>query len=260
MSDMPDWNAQQYLLFKKERTQPAIDLAARLEHEAPTKALDVGCGPGNSTAVLKERFPGARVIGADSSENMVETAKKDHPELEFIRCDISADIDSLPHDFDIVFSNACLQWIPDHPALLPRLMGLLKPGGLLAVQIPMNFQEPIHKIIESTVSQPPWTELIPHTRLFYTLSQEAYYDILSDISTNFTLWQTTYLHRMPSHQAIMDWYSSTGLRPYLDAAVDEDAREGFYQEVFRQVQEAYPVQKNGEIIFRFPRFFFIAKR
>lgn len=257
---MSDWNARQYLKFKKERTQPAIDLAARLEYERPVKALDVGCGPGNSTAVLKARFPGAQVIGADYSENMVETARQDHPELDFIKCDISSDLDGLPHDFDIIFSNACLQWVPDHPALLPRLMGLLKPGGLLAVQIPMNYQEPIHKIIESTVAKSPWTELIPYMRLFYTLSQGEYFDILSDISSDFTLWQTTYLHRMPSHQAIMDWYSSTGLRPYLDAAVSEEARGGFYQEVFRQVKSEYPVQKNGEIIFRFPRFFFIAQR
>ena len=94
----------------------------------------------------------------------------------------------------------------------------------------MNYQEPIHKIIEATVAQSPWTELIPYMRLFYTLSQEQYFDILSEVSTDFTLWQTTYLHRMPSHQAIMDWYSSTGLRPYLDAAVSEAARDGFYQE------------------------------
>lgn len=257
---MSDWNARQYLKFKKDRTQPAFDLARRLEYDSPVNALDIGCGPGNSTAVLKARFPGTRVIGVDYSENMVETAKKDNPELEFIKCDISTDLDSLPHDLDIVFSNACLQWVPDHPSLLPRLMGLLKPGGLLAVQIPMNYQEPIHRIIETTVVQNPWTELIPYMRLFYTLSQEEYYDILSDISTDFSIWQTTYLHRMPSHQAIMDWYSSTGLRPYLDAAVNDKAREDFYQEIFRQVRSEYPVQKNGEIIFRFPRFFFIAQK
>ena len=257
---MSDWNARQYLKFQKERTQPALDLAARLEYDSPAKALDIGCGPGNSTAVVKARFPGARVIGVDSSQNMVETAQKDHPELEFIQWDITTDLDALPHDFDVVFSNACLQWVPDHPSLLPRLMGFLKPGGLLAVQIPMNYQEPIHRIIETTVSRSPWTEKIPYMRLFYTLTQEEYFDVLSRTASDFTLWQTTYLHRMPSHQAIMDWYSSTGLRPYLNAAVDEAAREEFYQEIFRQVQEAYPVQENGEIMFRFPRFFFIARK
>lgn len=257
---MSDWNARQYLKFQKERTQPALDLAARLEYDSPAKALDIGCGPGNSTAVVKARFPGAQVIGVDSSQNMVETARKDHPELEFIQWDITTDLDALPHDFDVVFSNACLQWIPDHPSLLPRLMGFLKPGGLLAVQIPMNYQEPIHRIIETTVSRSPWTEKIPYMRLFYTLTQEEYFNVLSRTASDFTLWHTTYLHRMPSHQAIMDWYSSTGLRPYLNAAVDEAAREEFYQEIFLQVQEAYPVQENGEIIFRFPRFFFIARK
>lgn len=257
---MSDWNARQYLKFQKDRTQPAIDLAARLDMEVPAKALDLGCGPGNSTVVVKNRFPQAQVIGADYSDNMVETARKDHPDLEFVKCDITTDLDALPHDFDIVFSNACLQWVPDHPTLLPRLMELLKPGGMLAVQIPMNHQEPIHRIIESTVARDPWTKLIPYMRLFYTLTQEEYFDILSEVSADFTLWQTTYLHRMPSHQAIMEWYSSTGLRPYLDAAVSEKAREDFYQEVFRQVREEYPLQKNGEIIFRFPRFFFIAQK
>ena len=257
---MSEWNARQYLKFQKERTQPAFDLAARLELEAPAKALDIGCGPGNSTAVLKARFPKAQVIGADSSKNMVETARKDHPELEFLEWDVTTELEALPHDFDVEFSNACLQWVPDHPSLLPRLMSFLKPGGLLAVQIPMNYQEPIHQIIERTVARSPWTEKIPYMRLFYTLSQEGYFDILSGISSDFTLWQTTYLHRMPSHQSIMDWYSSTGLRPYLDAAVDPTARDEFYQEIFRQVREAYPIRKNGEIIFRFPRFFFIAQK
>lgn len=254
------WNALQYLKFERERTQPATDLAARLDLSSPHRILDLGCGPGNSTAVLKNRFPEAQITGADSSGSMVEAARKDYPELEFIQRDISTELNKLPHDLDIAFSNACLQWVPDHPALLPRLMSLLKPGGLLAVQIPMNHQEPIHKIIERTAAQSPWNQRIPYMRLFYTLSQEEYFDILADIASDFTIWQTTYLHRMPSHQAIMDWYSSTGLRPYLDAAVDEEVRNGFYHEVFRQVQEEYPIQKNGEIMFRFPRFFFIAKK
>lgn len=258
MRPLSDWNPELYLKFKKERTQPSRDLAARLEG-SPQKALDVGCGPGNSTRVVADRFPGAKVTGIDFSPNMVEAARKEHPELEFFQCDVSEPLDCLPHDFDLVFSNACLQWVPDHPNLLPRLMGLLKPGGTLAVQIPMNFEEPIHRIIQKTVSLPQWRERIPYHRDFYTLKQEEYFDLLTEISSDFTLWTTTYLHRMPSHQAIMDWYSSTGLKPYLDAAVDGEARQGFYDEVFRQVKEAYPIQKNGEIIFRFPRFFFLAK-
>lgn len=255
---MSDWDPQKYLKFKKERTQPSRDLAARLSG-SPAKALDVGCGPGNSTQVVAERFPGAKVVGIDFSPNMVETARKEHPALEFFQCDVSKPMDHLPHDFDLVFSNACLQWVPDHPTLLPRLMELLKPGGVLAVQVPVNFKEPIHQIIQQTVALAQWRDRIPYHREFYTLTQSEYFDLLSEISSDFTMWETTYLHRMPSHQAIMEWYSSTGLKPYLDAAVDEEARQAFYDEVFRQVQEAYPIQKNGEIIFRFPRLFFIAQ-
>lgn len=256
---MSEWNPQQYLKFEAERTQPALDLASRID-AAPARALDVGCGPGNSTQVVAGFFPSAEITGVDSSAAMVETARKEHPHLKFMRYDVSGPLDGLGGGYDLVFSNACLQWVPDHHALLPRLMGLLCPGGLLAVQVPVNFMEPIHQIIEKTVELPRWREKILYHRSFYTLRPEEYFDLLAGISADFTMWETTYMHRLPSHQAIMDWYSSTGLRPSLEAAVDEEARRGFYEEVFRQAREAYPVQKNGEIIFRFPRLFFTARQ
>ena len=165
---MSDWNPALYLRFKKERTQPAEDLAARLEL-TPAKALDVGCGPGNSTQVVANRFPGAKVLGVDFSSNMVGAAQRAHPELEFLQCDVSTQLDTLPHDFDLVFSNACIQWVPEHPRLLPGLLSLLNPGGVLAVQVPMNFQEPIHQIIARTVEREEWRERIPYHRSFYTL-------------------------------------------------------------------------------------------
>ena len=222
---MSDWNPALYLRFKKERTQPAEDLAARLEL-TPAKALDVGCGPGNSTQVVANRFPGAKVLGVDFSSNMVGAAQRAHPELEFLQCDVSTQLDTLPHDFDLVFSNACIQWVPEHPRLLPGLLSLLNPGGVLAVQVPMNFQEPIHQIIARTVEREEWRERIPYHRNFYTLKPEEYFDLLANSTRDFTMWETTYMHRMPSHQSIMEWYSSTGLRPYLDAAVDEESRQG----------------------------------
>ena len=255
---MSDWNPQQYLTFKKERTQPAFDLASRIEIAA-ARALDIGCGPGNSTQVVKNFFPYTDLTGVDSSPAMVESAQAAHPNLKFIQYDVSGPLDGLGGGYGLVFSNACLQWVPDHRSLLPRLMELLCPGGLLAVQVPVNFKEPIHQIIERTVELPQWRDRILYHRSFYTLRPEEYFDLLAGISADFTMWETVYMHRMPSHEAIMDWYSSTGLRPYLDAAVDQEARQGFYEEVFRQVKEAYPVQGNGEIIFRFPRLFFIAR-
>ena len=142
------WNPEQYLQFEKERTQPAIDLANRIPQKAVDRVLDVGCGPGNSTKVLAERLPGARVLGIDRSLEMIEVAKEQHPALQFIQWDASQDLEGLGPSFDVIFSNACIQWIPDHPALLGRFMDRLNPGGILAVQVPMNNREPIHQIIQ----------------------------------------------------------------------------------------------------------------
>lgn len=250
-----EWSSSQYLLFENQRNQPAIDLIKRIPGAAPKTVADLGCGPGNSTDLLRQAFPQAKLVGIDNSADMIRRAREKYPALEFI----SQDLRELSGQYDLLFSNACLQWVPDHPNLLPKLMSLLTPGGVLAVQVPVNFKEPIHQIIQKTVELPEWRERVPYHRSFFTLSPEKYFDLLAGISEDFTMWETVYMHRMPSYQAIMDWYSSTGLRPYLDAAVDEDAREGFYQEVFRQVKEAYPVQANGEVIFRFPRLFFMAK-
>lgn len=251
------WNSEQYLKFKAERTQPAIDLANRITIQSPTDIIDIGCGPGNSTEILKKRYPNAAVTGADNSENMLETAKEKYPDIEFILCDASRDLGRLCGKFDIVFSNACIQWVPDHPKLLREMMSLLKEGGELAVQVPMNFDEPIHKIIGETVSSEKWRDKFNEPRHFYTLTPEKYYNILAEISSDFSMWQTTYFHRMKSHSDIMEWYKSTGLRPYLEALSPAD-KEKFEKDIFTEVEKAYPKQANGEIIFRFPRLFFKA--
>lgn len=251
------WNSKQYLKFKAERTQPAIDLANRITVRTPTDIIDIGCGPGNSTEILKKRYPNAAVVGADNSENMLEAAREKYPDIEFILCDASNDLNSIGRKFDIVFSNACIQWVPDHPKLLREMMSLLKEGGELAVQIPMNYDEPIHKIIGETASSEKWRDKFNEPRHFYTLTPEKYYDILAEISSDFGVWQTTYFHRMKSHSDIMEWYKSTGLRPYLEALSPAD-KEEFEKDIFTEVEKAYPKQANGEIIFRFPRLFFKA--
>lgn len=254
---MPCWNASQYLKFQKQRTQPAIDLVNRIPVRDPKKILDVGCGPGNSTRVLKDMFPGALVIGIDNSENMLEKARADHPDIEFRLCDAGGDLSMLGADYDIVFSNACLQWVPNHGEVIGRLMGLLKKGGVLAVQVPNNFSEPIHKIIQEASSSGPWNGYFPEKRVFHTLSPGEYFDILAGITPDFEIWETIYYHVMESHESIMEWYRGTGLRPYLDALPD-GKRDEFEEEVLQRVVEAYPRQKNGKIIFRFPRLFFMA--
>lgn len=251
------WDSALYLQFKAERTQPSIDLVKRIPLSHAARALDVGCGPGNSSRVLADAFPGTRITGVDSSPEMIAAAAAAHPDMTFRLCD-AGDLTSLGENgFDIVFSNACIQWVPDHPRLLADMLSLLRPGGVLAVQIPMNRQEPIHRIIARLAAADEWRDALAGARTFHTLEQEAYFDILSERAATFQLWQTTYLHRLPSHEAIMDWYKGTGLRPYLSLLSDERA-QAFERAVLHEVKREYPIQRNGEVIFRFPRFFFIA--
>lgn len=256
---MMDWDSAKYLKFGNERTQPAIDLVNRIYLERPKKILDVGCGPGNSSQVLAQRYPDADVLGIDSSPAMIEAAKAQHPNIRFMQCDASINLHTLDRNFDIVFSNACIQWIPDHNALLKNMMCLLKPGGVLAVQTPMNYQEPIHQIIRQISANHKWSSKFKKPRVFYNLTQSEYYDLLSDIASDFCIWETTYFHKMRSHSDIMEWYRATGLRPYLNALSEID-KPDFEKDIYEALINAYPKQKNGEIIFRFPRFFFTATK
>lgn len=254
---MPDWNADLYLKFTAERTQPAIDLACRIGLSNPTRILDIGCGPGNSTRVLKNQYPHAHILGVDNSHAMLETARRDCPDLEFQYCDAATGLSGLERDYDVVFSNACIQWLPDHRRIIPEMLHLLKPGGILAVQTPMNYDEPIHLIIEQLTGSALWSGYFPNRRIFYNLLPEEYFDLFSELAVDFSLWTTIYYHRLGSHQDILTWYRSTGLKPYLEQ-LPEPVRPDFEQQIFREIEKAYPARSNGQIIFRFPRFFMTA--
>ena len=256
---MGDWNAKQYLQFNKERTLPATDLVNRIERTAPEYILDIGCGPGNSTAELKKRWTEAHVTGIDSSPDMIANASATYPNMNFKLVDASKDLPTITERYDIVFSNACLQWIPDHSRIFPEMMELLNPGGVLAIQIPVNFSEPIHQVIQQVVHKEKWAELLQYNRELDFLSEEEYYDLLADITTDFSMWKTIYMHRMPSYDAIMDWYRQTGLRPYLQRLSTEKQAE-WEEEVLEGIKQKYPLQKNGEIIFRFPRLFMMGSK
>lgn len=254
---MPNWNPIQYEKFLKDRTQPAIDLANRLEEFAPNSILDLGCGPGNSTKVLIDKFPTAKIIGADNSDEMLKKARELYPDIEFIYLDANGDLNEVNEKFDIVFSNACIQWLPNHNELLPKLMTLLKPNGILAIQIPMQREHPAHIIINELVNTTKWNDKIT-PRQYNNLTTEEYFDVLSHISSNFEIWETTYCHRMPSYESIIEWYKGTGLRPYLEQLTENDSKE-FINDVYSKLKHQYKVQNNGEILFRFPRLFFIIK-
>lgn len=254
---MFSWNSNQYLKFKNERTQPAIDLANRINLDNPHKVIDIGCGPGNSTNVLKKRFPKAEIIGIDSSPEMIAKAKSQHNDIEFICSDVN-DFFGKYEKYDVVFSNACIQWIPNHKKLLKNMMTLLNEKGVLAIQVPYNHNEPIHKIISEVTESTKWVNYFNSPRKKYILEfSEYYYDLLSDISDDFEMWQTTYYHKMKSHYDILEWYRGAGLRPFLEE-LDESRKIEFENDILNKVEQEYPIQSNGDIIFKFPRLFFTA--
>ena len=254
---MTDWSANQYLKYRNERTQPAIDLVNRICMESPKKIIDIGCGPGNSTEVLARRFKGAYIAGVDNSETMIAKAKENYPHLDFSLCDVGGDLTGLDKDFDIVFSNACIQWVPDHRLLLKNLLGLLGKAGVLAIQIPFNFDEPIQQIIDEIRVSEEWTDYFPWNRPYHTLNPSEYYDIFSEIATGFEVWKVTYYHVLKSHEDILEWYQGTGLRPYL-SALPEEKKPLFEQDVLNGIIQSYPQQKNCDVLFRFPRLFLMA--
>lgn len=252
---MSDWNPEKYLLFKKQRTQPAIDLARRVLDCQPRTIADIGCGPGNSTAVLKSIFPDAQLIGIDSSEGMIAKARSAHGDIEFSVCRA----EDLAGNYDLLFSNACLQWIPEHETLIPKLMVRLNPGGAMAVQMPMNHDEPLYRIISHVAAGPKWDFSGVHFEKNDVLSPAEYYDILSRCADSFEMWETVYYHALPSHEHLLEWVRGTRLRPYLDALDEAGARE-FESEILSAAKAAYAPTSSGEVILKFRRFFFIARK
>lgn len=256
---MSDWSAAQYSKFKKERTIPAVDLANAINNENIKTVLDIGCGIGNSTAVLAKKFPNAEITGADNSDDMLASARKENPDIEFIKLDAENEIDSLKKRYDLVFSNACIQWIPNHRKLIKDLFSLLNDGGFLAVQIPQKSKHPVHNIIKSLAKSEKLKNKLHVERMYNNLTENEYYDILSELTDNFRIWETTYFHSMPSYESIAEWYKGTGLRPYLQQLSPEDQKD-YLDDFIKCLKDTYPIQKNGEIIFRFPRLFFTVQK
>lgn len=188
---MADWSASQYLKFEQERTQPSHDLANRITLHALGKIMDLGCGPGNSTRVLAERFPDSEIIGIDNSADMIAKARINCPECEFQLFPVSPSI-PLTGRYDLIFSNACIQWIPDHKRLIPNLFSALSEDGLLAIQVPETRNMPMYEILSALSKHSKWAEKIAGIRDFHTLEMKEYYELLERISPAFSIRETTY--------------------------------------------------------------------
>jgi len=253
------WDPKLYLKFGAERTRPAIDLVARIEAEAPDPIIDLGCGPGNSTAILRARWPQARIIGLDNDSAMLATARGSDPSADWQLGD--AGHWTAEPLFDVVFSNAALHWLPDHAAVLARWFGALAPGGTLAVQLPSHRHSLLHQAINELAGEPAWRGRMQQARQALTShSADFYYDVLSKLTSRIDLWETAYGHIMENPEAILAWVRSTGLRPFLQALPEDAERHRFESALLERVAAVYPRRQDGRILFPFHRLFFIACR
>jgi trans-aconitate 2-methyltransferase len=257
------WNDQQYLKFADQRTRPAAELLARVPLLEAANVVDLGCGPGNSTALLVARFPGAQVIGIDNSREMLERAHKDVPGAAWIEADVG--LYRAREPVDLLFANAVLHWLPDHAQLLPTLLEQVRPGGMLAVQMPRNFEEPSHRLMRETAPAAEsgiagWADRLRAVRALTPVSPpESYYDWLAPRAASVEIWQTNYQHVMADAGAIVEWVKGTGLRPYLDA-LPEAERAHFLERYTAGIDQAYPERADGRRLFNFPRLFIVATR
>jgi trans-aconitate 2-methyltransferase len=256
---LADWNAGQYLKFEDERTRPAADLMRRIPSAEIRNAVDVGCGPGNSTELIVNRYPNARVLGLDNSPSMLAKARVRLPEVRFQEQDVAT---WKPDErYDLIFANAVLQWLPNHPRLLAHLVSRLEAGGCLAVQMPNNLHEPSHRLMEEVAREGPWARVLASAAQAREEigSFEDYYSWLRQIGCSVDMWQTTYVHPLADAGAIVEWFKSTGLKPYLDP-LPEDERSEYLRRYRAEIEKAYPAQQDGKVLLRFPRLFFIAQR
>ncbi|HEY2251594.1 MAG TPA: trans-aconitate 2-methyltransferase [Planctomycetaceae bacterium] len=259
---MPDWDADQYLRFAEERTRPCRDLVARIAIPSSRRVIDLGCGPGNSTQVLAERWPEAALTGLDSSIEMIAAARRAAPIRNWLVADISTWTASNSGLWDVVFSNAALQWVPDHPRLFPQLLTLVAPGGALAVQVPNNIDAPAHVAARSVAASSAWRSRFPAggVREWHVHDAGFYYDLLAPRAARIDLWETEYLHILPGPEAIVEWYKGTGLRPFLEVLSSPEERQDFVAAYLEAIRDAYPARADGHVLFPFRRLFLIAYR
>jgi len=266
---MLDWNPALYLRFANERTRPAAELLARVPLAQARHVVDLGCGPGNSTELLAQRYAGATITGIDNSQAMLATARQHLPEARFALADIASWTptpgESAP---DLIYANASLQWVGEHETLIPRLFAQLAPGGVLAIQMPDNRQEATHRVMREIASLPKFAAYIGDAAKVRAdiLPIRSYYDLLAGPQEQagveagaVDVWHTVYQHPMDSAGAIVQWLRGTGLKPFVEG-LPEALQADFLTEYENRVDAAYGVRADGRRLLAFPRLFIVAQR
>jgi trans-aconitate 2-methyltransferase len=245
--------------FEDERTRAARDLLAQVRLAAARAVYDLGCGPGNSAELLVRRFPSAAVVGVDTSESMLEHARKRAPSARFVNQDIASW--EPPSGADLIFANAALHFLPDHEKLFPRLLSFLDAGGCLAAQMPNILSEASHAAMRLVAAEGPWSDrLVPIAKTRPVIAAiEDYYEWLRPLCADFDVWMTTYVHPLDGPAGIADWFAGSALRPFLDP-LNEKERELFLGRYRRELADAYPLQRDGKALLAYPRLFIVATK
>ena len=256
---MEDWSARQYLKFEDERTRPPRDLLAQVPLQRPRRVVDLGCGPGNSTELLVARYPQSNVVGLDSSPDMLKKARQRLPSCQFVEADI-ATWQPDPAT-DLIFGNAVMQWLPEHPAIMRRLLEGMPDGGVLAIQMPDNTREPALRFQREVGASGPWQD---HPEVKAAArddlpAPEDYYDLLKPVCSHLDIWHTVYNHVMASAAAITEWFKGSSLQPFLSPLTTAE-REQFCAAYTEKCVAAYQPRIDGKVLLRFPRLFILAVR
>ena len=250
------WDPAIYMRFGNERTRPAAELLARIGCEHPARVVDLGCGPGNSTAVLAARWPDAELEGVDSSAEMLNQARRSGVRAKWIEADIATW--SPASRYDMIFSNATLQWLDDHRTLIPRLIRFIEKDGTFAFQVPHNMDAPSHRLMREAAAAGPWKHKLAQVREVTVLSATDYCNILTACGAEVDIWETEYLHILDGEDAVYNWVSATGLRPFVQA-LSGDEREAFVADYKKRLTAAYPRRGDGSTLFPFKRLFAVAQ-